>query len=191
MISMQGGESRWWRANEAWRIAVPSCWRDWLWDSGSLTARLRELSGEEFAVRVFAQSWCRAMPSERVELRCERRPWSFVREVYLYCGKIPCVFARTVIPAATLRGQRRLLHLGSKPLGELLFRDHKMERAELEITCLMPGNTLYPHAQPHGFSTHVLWGRRCVFWLDQLPLLVNEFFLPNLLDVADSSRRIK
>lgn len=192
--STLNGEPRWWRANEAWRIAVPSYWRDWLWDSGSLTARLRELGGQKFTVRVVAQHWCRAMPSERVELGCERRPWSFVREVYLYCGKVPCVFARTVIPAATLRGgQRRLLHLGSKPLGELLFRDPKMERGQLEITCLMPGDTLYPRAHHQSNSTGVLWGRRCVFWLDQSPLLVNEFFLPNLLemlDVVESSRRI-
>jgi chorismate--pyruvate lyase len=126
------------------------------------------------------------MPSERAELGCERRPWSFVREVYLYCGKVPCVFARTVIPAATLHGgQRRLLHLGSKPLGEVLFRDRKMERGKLEITGLVPGNTLYSRAQLHGISTHVLWGRRCVFWLGRAPLLVNEFFLPNLLEMLE------
>lgn len=169
---------------------MPACWRDWLWDTGSLTARLRDYGGRAVSVQVVAQTWCNAMRSERIELGCERRPWSFVREVFLLCGGTPCVYARTVIPAVTLRGQqRRLLHLGSKPLGELLFRDHRMERAELEITCLAPGNTLYSRAQPQDASAGKLWGRRCVFWLDQAPLLVNEFFLPNLLDVVDTVRR--
>ena len=179
-------ESRWWRSHERWRSNIPVTRRTWLLDAGSLTARLRTICGAKFAVRVLSQYWGKPLRSEQRDLGCERGPWSFIREVYLQCDRKPIVFARTVVPATTLnKGQRRLLRLGTKPLGELLFRDRQMERDGIEVTYLMPGDVLFHRALGPAGGASGLWGRRCVFRLNGQPLLVNEIFLPNLFERAD------
>lgn len=186
MVQSVFQESRWWRSHERWRAIVPVIQRTWLLDTGSLTARLRTICGVQFAVHVVSQSWGKPFRSEQRNLGCERGPWSFIREVYLQCDRESMVFARTVVPATTLnKGQRRLLRLGSKPLGELLFRDRQMERDGIEVTYLTAADALYHRALGPAGSAGGLWGRRCVFRLNGQPLLVNEIFLPNLFDRAD------
>ena len=97
------------------------------------------------------------------------------------CGATPWVYARTVIPVQTLRGpQRRLAHLGSKPLGAALFADPNLGRGAVEVACLAAGEKLFARAVGEGISTEVIWGRRSLFWLGGSPLLVSEFFLPAL-----------
>lgn len=114
-----------------------------------------------------------------------------VREVILWgCGQ-PWVFARSIVPLTTLSGRYRFLrHLGSQPLGELLFNDPTMRRGkfelmqsniselnttELNIAKLSPAPTATCALAP---ETNI-WGRRSVFYLSDKPLLVGEFFLPN------------
>lgn len=178
-------ESRWWRSHEWWRLNIRAEHRSWLLDAGSLTARLRAICHVNFAVHVRTQSWGKPLRSEQRELDCERNPWSFIREVILQCDEEPVVFARTVVPSTTLnKGQRRLLRLGSKPLGELLFRDRKMERDGIEVTYLKPGDVLFHRALGPAGDVGGIWGRRCVFRLHGQPLLVNEIFLPNLFERA-------
>lgn len=178
-------ESRWWRSHEWWRLNIPAVHRSWLLDAGSLTARLRAICRFSFAVHVRSQSWGKPLRSEQRDLDCERGPWSFIREVNLQCDGEPVVFARTVVPSTTLNeGQRRLLRLGSKPLGELLFRDRQMERDGIEVTYLKPGDVLFHRALGPAGDLGGIWGRRCVFRLHGQPLLVNEIFLPNLFERA-------
>lgn len=107
-----------------------------------------------------------------------------VRMVYLLCDGKPWVFARTVIPLRTLSGpQRRLTHLGSKPLGELLFADKTMRRGEVEVARLAAGSPVFSMAaQALKQKPGEIWGRRSVFYLQGKPLLVSEMFLPDLLE---------
>ena len=122
------------------------------------------------------------MLSEARALKVRNSQLAMVRQVRLYCDDEPWVFARTIIPLSTLRGrQRRLAHLGSKPLGAVLFADPHMQRSPLEIVRISPGQRLF-HRALGSSSTHcdAIWGRRSVFYLDQRPLLVSEIFLPDL-----------
>jgi chorismate--pyruvate lyase len=152
----------------------------WLFDDGSLTQRLQQLCDGHFSVQVLAQGWARPMLNEARKLKISDSKNAFIRQVYLLCDQKPLVFARTVIPARTLRGRmRRLARLGNKPLGELLFTDPSVQRQALEIAKICATHTLYRMALTHDpEQTRPMWGRRSIFTYRSKPLLVSEIFLP-------------
>src|SRR5690606_9493092 len=116
---------------------VPRPYRHWLLDPGSLTKRLIRASGGQFRVQVLRQGFLPASPHERHELALGQREWPFVREVALLCHGTPWVFARTLIPSATLKGPARALtHLGTKPLGAVLFNDPQVRRGPIAVSRL-------------------------------------------------------
>jgi len=161
---------------------LPADLARWLFDPGSLTRRLRQCCPNPFRVRVLWQGWSRPSRDEAhvLHLRLDALAWT--REVQLLCGDQAWVFARTLIPAATLRGRgRRLTQLGSRPLGEVLFTDPNVRRGPMEIARIVPGQRLHQRAFA-GFTEppEVIWGRRSLFRMDGRPLLVCEIFLPDL-----------
>jgi chorismate--pyruvate lyase len=175
-------EPMWAPARRRLRSAAPAALWDWLLDPTSLTRRLQLACGERFSVQVLRQVWGRPLVSERRALGMKRGGRAMIREVRLMCGATPWVFARTVIPVRSLRGgQRRLAHLGSKPLGAALFADPHLRRDEVEVTHLAPDESLYGHAADSSAAADAIWGRRSVFRLRGKPLLVSEFFLPALV----------
>lgn len=164
------------------RSAVPAAIWPWLLDASSLTRRLQQACDGDFRVQVVQQRWELPLLSEARVLGIRSGRQALVREVRLRCGDQPWVFARTVIPAATLTGpQRRLGHLGERPLGGLLFRDPSMRRGELEIARIERGQPLFRLACA-GLAALPpnLWGRRSLFFLRDKPLLVCEMFLPGV-----------
>lgn len=165
---------------------VPCCslrprLREWLLDPGSLTQRLVDACDGQFRVEVLSQGYGRPERNEARLLRMRIGQRALIREVRLYCGDEPWVFARTVIPHRTLSGpRRRLLFLGNKPLGAVLFADPSMRRDEMQISCIRPDHELHRHALGSGKgSSEPIWGRRSVFYLNEQPLLVSEVFLPS------------
>lgn len=155
--------------------------RDWLLDTGSLTRRVRQACSGRFRVQVEFQGWGRPRLDESLALRLRQPLRALIREVHLLCDGRPWVFARTVIPISTLRGrERRLAHLGERPLGAVLFADPHMTRGPVEVACVRPGQSLYV-AAVQGLKRRPteIWGRRSVFRLGGKPLLVSEFFLMN------------
>ncbi|OZG75492.1 hypothetical protein BTA51_01265 [Hahella sp. CCB-MM4] len=157
---------------------LPSPWRDWVLDRGSLTKRLIETSDGDFRVEVISQRNGFPLPTELEALGLTQRQSCIIREVALICFDQPWVYARSIVPNATLSGSaRRLAHLGNKPLGAFLFNAPDMERGPLELTQyhnlfkgeLIPGEPLSG------------WGRRSVFYLGDKPLLVCEFFTPRII----------
>lgn len=164
------------------RSAVPAHMWSWLLDSSSLTRRLQQACGGSFRVQVLQQRWELPQLSEARVLGIKAGRHALVREVRLLCGEHPWVFARTVIPATTLTGpQRRLAHLGERPLGGLLFSDPSMRRGELEIARIERGQPLFTLATTGlSASPGALWGRRSLFFLRDKPLLVCEMFLPGV-----------
>ncbi len=159
---------------------LPAATAAWLFDSGSLTRRLQQACAGEFRVEVVAQHWQRPFVNERQRLGMASHRLALIRQVYLLCDNVPCVFARTIIPHATLSGsERHLAVLGSRPLGAVLFADPRMHREEMEFTCLQPGERLFADAtQRLNGKPAEVWGRRSLFYLASKPLLVNEIFLP-------------
>jgi chorismate--pyruvate lyase len=102
--------------------------------------------------------------------------------VQLLCDERPWVFARSLIPARTLRGRgRRLTQLGTRPLGQVLFTDPGVRRGPVEIARIAVGQRLHQQAFA-GLAEppDAIWGRRSVFWIEERPLLVCEIFLPGL-----------
>ncbi len=158
----------------------PADLADWLVDDTSLTQRLRDRTHDDVRVEVIEQSRRRPLRDERRILELAPGEWALVREVVLHCAGRPWVFARTVMPNRTLRGpQRRLAHLGERPLGEALFSDPRARRGPLEVLYLQPGDPL--HASIGELTEgQGLWARRSLFWFDDRPLLVGEVFLPGM-----------
>jgi chorismate lyase len=160
-------------------------YKNWLLDSGSLTAKLIKKSGGDFHVSVLKQSICPILLSEKHILNTPHRQWAMVREVVLYGNNIAWVYARTIVPLSTLQGPLRRLHyLGAKPLGDQLFTDPSMEREEIQVAQFALSHI--PHEiisqQPNHQLWEATWGRRSVFRLSSQPLLVSEIFLPSLID---------
>jgi len=161
------------------RDIPPSC-LDWLADPGSLTRRLVAGCQGGFRVRLLHQGWGRPQPSEARLL--QSRGAALIREVELLCNESPQVFARTLIPAASLSGRARLLaRLGSRPLGAVLFDDPSTRRVAVEVARLPARCPLFAAATAHLEQLpEFIWGRRTLFLYAGKPLLVNEIFLPGL-----------
>lgn len=156
--------------------------RRWLVDKGSLTQRLIEFSNGDFQVRLRRQGWIRPLLSEAAILSQPRACLAMIREVDLLCGGIPVVFARTIIPASSLKGRSRsLAGLGSKPLGAMLFSDPTTRRETVQYARIRPKHALFEAATTN-LEQHAaeLEARRTLFCYKRKPLLVNEIFLPSL-----------
>ncbi|MCO6413132.1 MAG: chorismate lyase [Thiogranum sp.] len=162
---------------------MPDGLLSWLLDAGSLTDRLRNACNGHFQVRVLSERWQRPRRDESLSLGVRVTTVAWVRQVQLLCDGKPWVYARTVIPATTLTGpQRRLAHLGSRPLGAFLFADPGMRRGPVEIAPLRAGYSMFSEAV-RGLERcpAEIWGRRSVFRLGGRPLLVTEVFLPPVI----------
>ncbi len=171
--------NRHWHAGQQSRMkGISPIVREWLFDSGSLTRRLMQLCGEQFQVQVISEcAYCRINERERALLAIKSGVQARIREVFLCHGDIPLVFARTVIPLTTLRGEaHRLAYMGGRPIGALLFSCRGMIRGPLQIS--KQGASSLHASLPED----EVWGRRSLFYLSDKPLLVSEFFLPSLFE---------
>lgn len=168
------------QARLRWRrdIDLPTWAR--LLDRGSLTQQVRAQSQQSFHVELLAQHIARPMPEEAQAIGMHRAAGAIMREVKLFADGRPLVFAHTVIPLRSVRGEyRHLLQLGNRPLGAALFSDPNIVRGPVELTCLHAGDLLWDRAVAGVTPPDYLWGRRSAFYLAGRPILVSEFFLPN------------
>ena len=179
-------EPVWNRWDHLRHAVVPDGVYYWLRDTGSLTALIKRNCRDCFSVRVLNQGWGQPLYSERKLLGMRGGEKAIIREVELLCGDLPWVFARTLIPASSLKGPaRRLTHLGSRPLGEVLFADPKNRRGATEVARLLPKHSLFRSATAGQQKVcREIWGRRTLFLLANHPLLVNEIFLPEIPEMS-------
>jgi chorismate--pyruvate lyase len=174
-----------WHQDRIRSTAVPNVLRHWLLDNGSLTRRLRKICNGDFRVELLSQGWATPMVNEARQLKIAYKQKVFSREVLLYCGSRAMVYARTVIPLRTLKGRlNRLVYLGEKPLGEILFTDPCIQRGDLEIARLQAGERLFDKALLAATArrtavVEAIWARRSAFGYHDKRLLVSEIFLPN------------
>lgn len=180
-----------WHAEPLWRPAqrvsragIPEKYLPWLLDPASLTERIVSHCGGNFRVRLLDQRRTRPRRNEAEALGMRAGTRAIVRQVQLLCGDTPWVYARTIIPPRTLaRKSHRFTHLGARSLGAMLFANPSTKRGEVEITCLTPLDQLYRLAT-HELrdKPETIWGRRSLFRLGGEPLLVCEFFLPDIAE---------
>lgn len=188
-------EPTWNKGQSFFKNAAPKKLQNWLIDRNSLTRLLTCAclkQQEKFRVDVFHEAWEKPLLSESKLLGMRSNELAFVRQVHLYCGDTPWVYARTIIPGSTLHGElQKLTNLGSQPLGAVLFANKHISRDTIQIAKLTRTHTIFSTAIMHNplvvtsaptSAVKNIWGRRSVFRVAGKPLLVSEFFLPDLPD---------
>jgi len=170
---------RWCHQQRCFSTKLSAEIKSWLFDTGSLTARLIEHCDQPFSVKVLSVVRATPTPDEVKALGLSTRSQAIIRQVLLYCGEQPVVYARTIIPVSSLRGSLRgIVLLGNKSLGAVLFADKSMRREAMEITSLKASHKCHSWTCYQGVDS--IWGRRSVFKIKNKKLLVSEFFLPDL-----------
>lgn len=154
-----------------WRSEPPASGmpRQWLQDTGSLTAKLQSFTGGQLKVRVLAEGRCRAAPGHprppgsRTRRQLPGLYWQ--REVVLHAGATNLIRAVTLVPLPQQRLIRRLRLLGSKPLGAFLFAQPGLQRLQMDFAALD-------------------WGlaRRSWFRIGRDEIVLVEVFLNSLLE---------
>jgi len=148
----------------------------WLRNPDSFTATMKAASEQNVEIKVISQRWGLPQHTEAIKLGIPLRENVLIREVEIWGDNKPWVYARTIIPRSTLTGkERRLINLGNKPIGELIFNDPSLERTPFEWVHLKE-------------NQKIQWGRRSIFYINKKPLLVTEFLLPNLPKFPTSNK---
>ena len=171
-------KQRWYRRHQLFNHSIDPALLTWLFDASSLTSRLVSLCGSGFSVQVISQKYQAMDSTEASAMKLKNGHAALVRQVLLCCNGKPLVYARTVIPVTTIQGaQRRYANMGNRPLGAMLFADRTMRRESVEVAMLPATHG----ANQYTDSNASIWGRRSVFRVSGKPLLVSEYFLPELL----------
>lgn len=144
-------------------------WRSWLFDQGSLTARLSALRPGQFRVECLREGYSQPTPTERKELGLSASQPVWFREVRLLLADTPVVYARTAVPVHAMTGKlSRLQHLGNRSLGSFLFSQPELKRGQIQGS----------HCKANALGLQ--WARRSVFHIGRGSLLVTEAFSPDL-----------
>jgi chorismate--pyruvate lyase len=174
-----------WSSLEQVEARAPRELLSWLAEPGLLTARIRSLCGEGMRFRMLSPLRDAAL-NEALQARlgvADTR--CLLRDVEFRCGDRRVVFAQTVLPASTLDHFPWLRDLGDAPIGELLRQaSEPLTRDPLEYAALEGSEGLGRAALPEpAAASGPLWARRAVYRLGGYPILVQEVFLPALLQV--------
>jgi chorismate--pyruvate lyase len=158
---------------------VPRTLRGRLSDRGSLTQRL-QAQHADFKVQLLAHGLARPFRDETQALHLHPASRAYVRDVLLMGDGRARVFAHSVLSRASLRGGwNGITRLGTKPLGEALFTNPRIQRHGLMLRRIDARHPLYRAARLHvPLTARYVWARRSVFCLNGQPLLVTEVFLP-------------
>jgi len=102
-----------------------------------------------------------------------------VREIEFACGDTRWIFAQSVFPDSTVRHHPWLAELGNVALGESLLGQKDVSRQPLEYREIATDEAL---AVAAGGLDCPTWARRAVYRLSMAPILVQEVFLPALIN---------
>lgn len=155
--------------------------QSWVYETHSLTQRLRHFYGHTVAVKILFQQWKKPFLSEAHHLSLPYQHYCLIREVLLYTNDKPLILARTILPKKTIQSAKgNLSHLGTRPLGEVIFSYPHLQRLTKDVCCVK--TNLWSKALQQQLNIkQSVWGRRTVYTLQQQPLLVSELFLPDAL----------
>ncbi len=166
-----------WVGQQQAQSYLPRPLQPWLFDSGSMTKRLRKFAKQALDVQLLEQCWGHPTVSESLYLQCGAKHQVLIREVYLRCDNAIVMFGRTVFPYAFFQGRGRkwLALLDTRPIGDLLFKEASLKRTRLYFSQL-DNSHLEFHLATQGYNTSEtrLWARRSQFYIYDQPLLVTE-----------------
>ena len=167
--------------------------QQWLLQPASLTQQLIAL-GQGFHVETIAQGKRKANFDESLLLGIGLRDEVFLREVLLYCGNQPVVFAHSITTMGALQQcWRSLQGLGNQSLGTMLFSNPQVSRTAFQFKKLNHHHPLMRRIRQnsqikdtHILTDQALWARRSQFFLRQKTnaIVVTEVFLPALLKMT-------
>lgn len=170
--------NQWTQATE---ILLEEPLASWLLDPGSLTAKLKAQC-TLFEVEILNEEEGEITDNERQRLGEHGQGDRFwIREVLLRCDGTAHVFARTVFPMACANENSHYLHMGTQPLGHYLFNDPRTRREDFELGKIASQGPLQEVLKQEQQISLPLWGRRSLFRVGELPILVAEIFLPAAL----------
>lgn len=162
---------------------LPPDVHSWVYEKGSLTRRLRNVYKQSFTVEILFHRWKQAFVSECNSLKLPHQQYNLVREVLLHADGKPLILARTILPEQTIKvAKRNLSHLGTRPLGEVIFSYPKLERLDLNICYIQPEQWSRQLTEKVDIK-HDVWGRRTIYSIQKQKMLVSEFFMPGALEV--------
>ncbi len=161
--------------------------RDWLLYQGSFMQRLKDFGVANAYIKVLRQDWRIPDDEERESLNIDSSNDVFVREVLIRSDDKMWVFARTVIPRVTLKGElHQLTQLENRPLGSVLFNIPGILRSKFNFADIQPNMQWYKSISQQlaqhrvTLVEHRLWARRSIFSLQEKSLLLTEVFLPDI-----------
>ncbi|MGO2232935.1 chorismate--pyruvate lyase family protein [Marinomonas sp.] len=162
---------RWSPVDQINKVKVPKNLWPWLVTEDSLTAKLKSLG--TLTVDVLEDTWGTPTARERKRLTLRPREAARIRTVLLKVDDKAVIYARSIIPARSLKGHwRHVKNLKEKPLGGYLFQHKGLSRSRIEVTQLP--KRMFPN-QPSA-----LWARRSVFHQFGPGILVNEAFFDEI-----------
>lgn len=166
------------------RHTLPHNVQSWIYETHSLTQRLRTEYGAGVAVKVLFNQWQSPFLSEGQHLRLPCYRYSLIREVLLHIQDKPLILARTVLPQATIAiAKHQLSNLGTRPLGEVIFSYPNLIRHKSDICCIPEKLWSISLKQQVKIDT-ACWGRRTIYVIKEQPMLVSEFFMPDVLKIV-------
>ncbi|WP_353433094.1 chorismate lyase [Polynucleobacter sp. MWH-UH23A] len=180
--------STWNRVDSGEIHRAPLQWQPWLSDTGSLTQKIENAIGQKLTVKVLRDR-PQSLHDDELQSFRNRIKRCRVREVLLCVNETPLVIARSIIPTLSSSGSNHsILRLGTRPLGAVLFsktRMHSKARPQRDIARIDRSSPLWKGFNKTGIALpSSLWARRTLYRLKGHPILVNEVFLPALLQYS-------
>lgn len=176
-------EPQWKTSHPGIKQTLPDDVKSWVYETSSLTRRLRDFYGKAVTVEILFHRWRPAFLSECLLLKLPHQQYNLIREVLLHADGKPLILARTILPEKTIKiAKRNLSHLGTRPLGEVIFSYPKLERLDLNICQIKPNQWMQSLSKKVQINQKI-WGRRTVYAIHQQQMLVSEFFMPGALEL--------
>ena len=122
----------WTEINKFSRNLISHSVFDWLVDEGSLTAKLVDLSGDNFKLELQSQERRVISHEEKLILELSEVDTVIDRKVLLKGRDAPWIFAHSLIPLSSATGDLKVLkNLNNRSLGEFLFKNSSVVRLSL------------------------------------------------------------
>ncbi|MBA3536402.1 MAG: chorismate lyase [Tatlockia sp.] len=163
----------------------PEKLKSWLNHNSSLTEKLKTLSGEA-ELQVLKQSWTLPNWWDKFTLGLAALP-VIHRDILMHSCKIPCWFARTIIPNDSYQANRSFFdRLEQESLGSIVFNEPNIKRIVLHHYAIDEFCLEYywlPVALQQ--STIPFWTRFSIFsFPDGTCFCLVEILLPGLMSVV-------
>lgn len=169
-------------------LTTDARWRDWLLERGSMTVRLQSRY-PEVRVDVEYQGLAAARDDEARALGLASGVGAWVRQVTLRCGAQVLLQARSVVPGwAPGNAWHELEHLGTQPLGHLLFSMSDISRSPFELAWVSSWPFSRDSVSSLAGDDRLRLARRCLYGRKGCALLLTErLWLPGLDSPAVSA----